>query len=123
MRLAPGIAPAPASAALEVRAFVPADAPAWDGLVAAAPEATFFHALAWRDVVEASLGHRGHYRCAWRGDRLVGLLPLVHVRSRLFCSALISTAFGVYGGILATDADAARAVAADAQALGAALGV
>ena len=111
------------AAPLEVRAFAAADAPAWEAFAAAAPDATFFHRLPWRQAVERSLGHRGHYRCAWRGGRLVGILPLIHVRSRLFGSALISVAFGVYGGIVAADAAAAHALAADAAALGGALGV
>ncbi|HUZ73963.1 MAG TPA: FemAB family XrtA/PEP-CTERM system-associated protein [Stellaceae bacterium] len=112
-----------ACGALGVRPFAAGDTAAWEGFAAAAPTGTFFHALAWRRVVERSLGHRCYYRCAWRGDRLVGILPLVHVRSPLFGSALIATGFGVYGGIVAADDGAARALAADAAALGTELGV
>ena len=108
---------------LEIRPFSDADAPAWEDYATGAPDATFFHRLSWRSVVEESLGHRGHYRCAWRGDRLVGILPLIHVRSRLFGASLVSVAFGVYGGIVADDPMAARALAADAAALGGTLGV
>jgi FemAB-related protein (PEP-CTERM system-associated) len=108
---------------VEVRAFSEADAAAWERFVADAPDATFFHQLPWRQAVERSLGQRGHYRCAWRGGRLVGILPLTHVRSRLFGSSLASVGFGVYGGIVTTDAAARQALAADAAALGEALGV
>ncbi|HZT52716.1 MAG TPA: FemAB family XrtA/PEP-CTERM system-associated protein [Stellaceae bacterium] len=111
------------AAATTVRPFAETDAPEWERFAAAAPDATFFHRLPWRDVVERGLGHRGHYRCAWRGERLVGILPLFHVRSRLFGSALVSVAFAVYGGIVAADPAAAAALAADAAALGASLGV
>jgi len=111
------------TAPIAVRAFANGDASEWERFVAASPQATFFHALAWRRVVETSLGHRSHYRCAWRGDRLVGILPLIHVRSRLFGSALIAAAFGVYGGILAADEAATQSLADDAALLGAALGV
>lgn len=109
--------------AVAVRAFGPADAAAWENFVAASPDAGFFHRLPWRHVVEDNLGHQGHYRCAWRGEVLVGILPLIHVRSRLFGNALVSVGFGVYGGIAAADAESARALAADAAALGEALGV
>lgn len=114
---------AEASAPVAVRPFVEADAPAWEEFVASAPAATLFHGLAWRRVVAGSLRHSTPYRCAWRGDRLAGVLPLVHVRSRLFGNSLVSVGFGVYGGILAEDDAAAQALADDAARLGATLGV
>jgi FemAB-related protein (PEP-CTERM system-associated) len=40
---------------------------------------------------------------AERGGEIAGVLPLVHVRSRLFGNALISTAFCVHGGPLGGD--------------------
>jgi FemAB-related protein (PEP-CTERM system-associated) len=116
-------AAADARATIAVRPFADADAAAWEGFAAAAPMATIFHGLAWGRAVERSLGQRRFYRCAWRGDRLVGILPLIHVRSRLFGSALVATGFGVYGGIVAADDAAAAALAQDAASLGAELGV
>jgi FemAB-related protein (PEP-CTERM system-associated) len=113
----------PASAAIDIRPFMPGDEAAWESFVAGAPDATFFHHAAWKRVVERSLGHKCHYRCAWRGGTLAGILPLVHVRSPLFGTALQSVAFGVYGGILAADDDTARDLADDAAALGRSLGV
>ena len=110
-------------APLAVRPFAEADSPAWEAFVATAPAATVFHGLAWQRVIAGSLGHATPYRCAWRGDRLVGVLPLVHVRSRLFGNSLVSVGFGVYGGILAEDGAAAQALADDAARLGATLGV
>jgi len=50
------------------------------------------------------------------GGVVTGVLPLVHVKSWLFGSALISTAFCVYGGPLANDADTATALRAAAVA-------
>ena len=45
-----------AGAVPAVRPFAVGDAAAWEGFVAAAPAATFFHALAWRRVVEREPG-------------------------------------------------------------------
>jgi len=111
------------AAPLQIRPFAAADSATWEGFVAAAPDATIFHTLGWQRAIARSVGHVSHYRCAWRGPRLVGVLPLVHVRSPIFGNALFSVAFGVYGGILAADQDAARALAADAAQLGDNLGV
>jgi FemAB-related protein (PEP-CTERM system-associated) len=76
----------------------------WDAYVAAAPQATFFHRAAWRNVIEA-LRHRSHYLYAERAGEITGVLPLAEIRSRLFGHALISTPFCVYGGVVASDAE------------------
>jgi FemAB-related protein (PEP-CTERM system-associated) len=116
-------APETEGASVLIRPFAEGDGPAWDSFVAAAPDATLFHGLAWQRAVTTSLGHEAHHLCAWRGDRLAGVLPLIHVRSRLFGNALFSAAFGVYGGILAADDEAALALALEAARLGDRLGV
>ena len=82
----------------------------WDAFVDRSPEATFFHGAGWKQVIEDSFGHRCYFLCAWSGDQVRGVLPLVHVRSRIFGNALISNAFCVYGGPVATDRDALLAL-------------
>ncbi|HEV8014987.1 MAG TPA: FemAB family XrtA/PEP-CTERM system-associated protein [Stellaceae bacterium] len=106
-----------------VRSLAPEDEAAWEGFVFAQPSTNFFHRAGWRRVIESSLGHRAHYRCAWRGDTLVGILPLIEVKSWLFGHALVSLAFGVAGGIAAIDDAAVAALAEDAARLGEQLGV
>ena len=75
----------------------------WDRFVEAAPEATFFHRAGWRTVIERTFGHACHFLQAERDGRITGVLPLVHVTSRLFGNRLISSAYGVYGGPVASD--------------------
>lgn len=80
------------------------DLPAWDAFVMAHPEGSFFHLAAWRGVIKAAFGHRPHFMLAERDGRICGVLPLVHVRSRLFGrNTLVSTPFCVYGGPIGED--------------------
>ncbi|MFO1056655.1 MAG: FemAB family XrtA/PEP-CTERM system-associated protein [Dongiaceae bacterium] len=95
----------------------------WDAFVAACPEATFFHRSGWKPVIERSFGHPTHYLMAERDGAVCGVLPLVHVRSRLFGSALVSTPFAVYGGPAATSESARAALDAAALSLAERLGV
>lgn len=89
---------------------------AWDRFVLnECPEASFFHRSGWRDVIEGVYRQRCHYLYAERDGQIVGVLPLVHVRSPVFGNRLISTAFTIGGGAAAVD-NAARA-ALDAEAL------
>jgi len=87
-----------------------AAAPAWDAFVDAMPTGTFFHRAAWADVFARAFGHTPHYVLAEQDGAIVGVLPLVHVKTRLFGNSLISSPFCVYGGPLAADAAVAAAL-------------
>lgn len=100
-----------------VRAATAADETAWDAFVNAHPDGSFFHRFAWRGVYEQALGHRAHYLLACQGDAIVGLLPLVYMRSRLFGASLASLPFATYAGPLCRDDAAAAALQAQAHAL------
>lgn len=63
------------------------------------------------------MGQRGRYLFAESGGEIIGVLPLVHIRSRLFGNALISTAFCVEGGPAANGEAARQALTARAAAL------
>lgn len=82
----------------------------WDSFVEAQPEATFFHLSAWKTVIEESFGHDCHYLFARQGKDIVGILPLTHVRGRIFGNSLISNGFCVYGGPVATTPEALEAL-------------
>lgn len=79
------------------------DSAAWDRYVAAAPDATFCHLAAWREVIGDVMGHETLYWSAVdkEGERQ-GVLPLVRVRSRIFGHYLVSMPFLNYGGPLGT---------------------
>ena len=94
-----------------------ATAPAWDAFVDATPSGTFFHRAAWAQVFVRAFRHTPHYVLAERDGAVVGVLPLVHVKSFLFGNSLMSSPFCVYGGPLAADAEAAAALDAYAGAL------
>ena len=87
-----------------------ANAAAWDAFVDALPTGTFFHRAAWASVLVRAFGHTSFYALAEQDGAVVGVLPLVHVKSRLFGNRLMSSPFCVYGGPLAATAGAASAL-------------
>lgn len=101
---------------MPIRVLTPAVRSRWDAFVEQHPDGTFFHKSGWQPVLEQSFGHATRYLYMDHGGVVTGVLPLVHVKSWLFGSALISTAFCVYGGPLANDADTATALRAAAVA-------
>ena len=100
-----------------------AAAAAWDAFVLGCPQATFFHRAGWQGLLEQVHGHRTHYLYAVRDNRITGVLPLAHVKSLLFGSALTSLPFAVYGGVAAADEASAQALEGRAQELARELGV
>jgi FemAB-related protein (PEP-CTERM system-associated) len=83
---------------LQVRAFADDDRARWTHFVSTCPDATFFHRIEWREIIEGVFGHRTHYLLAEQGGHITGVLPLAEVKSLLFGHSLVSLPFAVYGG-------------------------
>lgn len=95
-----------------------ADDAAIEAYLAAHAAATPFHTPRWGHAVSRSTGHRWIALTAHGDDgAITGVLPLHHIRSRLFGDALASAGFAVDGGIVADDAAIAQQLADAAIAL------
>lgn len=70
-----------------------------------------FHRPAWLRAVEAGCSHRAIGLIAEKMGAIVGWLPLSEVHSHLFGRALVSSGFGVGGGVLSEDDNVALALA------------
>lgn len=78
-------------------------------------QGSLFHLPAWLTAVERGTGQKACGYIVEQMGVITGWLPLTEVRSRLFGKALVSSGFGVGGGVLADDGDAAAALAVSAQ--------
>jgi FemAB-related protein (PEP-CTERM system-associated) len=99
---------------VEVIATTAAHDAEWNAFVDACPTASFYHRAEWRTVTESSFGHRTAYLAARRGGRLVGVFPLVQLKSVLFGNIGCSLPFVNYGGPAAADAEVEEALLAEA---------
>ncbi len=77
---------------------------------------SLFHRPTWLAAVEAGTGQRAAGLVAERMGAVTGWLPLTEVRSALFGKALVSSGFGVGGGILASGDATVQALAEAAAA-------
>lgn len=105
---------------LSVVAATDADRAAWDQYVDARGDEAGYHAWNWRQVFAGAFGHESIYLMASRAGEVVGVLPLVQIKSLIFGRTLTSLPFLNYGGVRADDAEtglalieAAKAEAAD----------
>ncbi len=100
---------------IQIHRLCEGDESRWDAYVEAQPGATFFHLSGWKQVIEESFGHNCYYLFAQLNETIAGILPLTHIRSRLFGDSLISNGFCAYGGPVATSPEIQTAL--DAAAL------
>ena len=71
---------------------------AWNAYVDGNARARLYHRFDWRRVNEASFGHRAAYLAAMDEGRIVGIFPIVRVKSQLFGNIACSLPFVNYGG-------------------------
>lgn len=92
------------------------DGTTWDAFVASHQDSTNYHQYGWRKIVEKSFGHSTYYLTALNTDNdICGILPLVHIESRLFGSFLVSLPFFSYGGLLFYENNAGEALLSNAR--------
>lgn len=95
----------------------------WDSFVNNSGNGTFFHLSGWKEVFERAFGYPTYYLYTEQHGEISGVLPLGHIKSRLFGNSLTSVPFCVYGGILAENEEAAARLRQRACELANRLGV
>lgn len=88
---------------------------AWNAYVGSSPRASVYHRFEWRDVNARSFGHRTAYFAALEDGRIVGVFPIVQVKSHMFGNIACSLPFVNYGGP-SGDSDAIEQALVDAAA-------
>lgn len=99
------------------------DADAWQSYVLEHASGSVFHAWAWRDILASTFGFKPHYLIARRGLSVVGVLPLMEVKTLLFGHSLVSLPFCSWAGPIAEDDASLQALDRAAVELAGQLGV
>jgi FemAB-related protein (PEP-CTERM system-associated) len=103
--------------------FVDSQESVWDSFVQSAQDSTPYHQFKWKTIIAKSFGHQCYYLGAVNNNgEWQGVLPLVHMRSKLFGNFLISVPFVNYGGLLYKDDSAASFLLEEAERLRRSLG-
>ena len=84
----------------EVTVLEANDAEKWNGLVEKDPYASVYHLWDWGEALSSTYGYERHYLAATKDGKLIGVLPLVHIKSLFFGNRLISLPFCEYGAPL-----------------------
>ncbi|WP_394664077.1 FemAB family XrtA/PEP-CTERM system-associated protein [uncultured Sphingomonas sp.] len=76
-----------------------------DAFVEVQAQGTPFHRTGWLLAGAKGCSQKAHYLLAERDGAIIGVLPLSEIRSPLFGAAMVSTGFGVDGGVLGEGAE------------------
>ncbi len=93
------------SGQLRIRRALSADAEQWNRFLEVCPDANFYQRYDWVRINAEHLGHDEVCLIAERAGELVGVLPVIRVRSRIFGDILTSMPFVNFGGPAAVDSD------------------
>lgn len=78
----------------------------WDNYVLSHPDSNVYHLSGWKNVIEKTYGHKTYYLAATDSkEKIVGVLPLVHLKHILFGNSLVSMPFVDICGILSNNED------------------
>lgn len=112
-----------ATSSIQVKQLSDGDTAQWDEFVKTHANATFFHRSEWKNVINKAFGHNGYYLYAENSEGVQGILPLIHIKSRLFGNTLSSMPFCTLGGIVSNTSEAQQALTNEAEKLATRLGV
>lgn len=99
------------------------DCAKWDQYVMHNSRGAIYHMSGWGRSVFHSMGHDIYYLYIEQDDVICGVLPLIHIKSRLFGNSLISVAFSIGGGPLFDNDEVLQVLDAEAIKLADKLGV
>ena len=83
----------------------------WDAYVCGSSDATFMHLAGWQHILKQQYNHKTHFLYAQENDKVVGVLPLIHIKSLLAGHYITS----LPGGVSARDEATAYALLKHAQ--------
>lgn len=75
----------------------------WDQYVLSHSAGSVFHLTQWKDAIEQAFGHKTHYYYIESNGCVIGVFPMVQLKSLLFGNIISSLPFAAYGGPIAND--------------------
>ena len=95
---------------LSIRPATPNDRDYWNNYVESHQECTPYHLFGWQEAVLAAYGHEPCYLLAESRNKLVGVLPLIILKTPLLGRRPVSLPFCDLGGPLADSTEIATAL-------------
>lgn len=101
---------------LVISKLKPGDHADWDDYVCK-KQASIYHDTRWTHLIKKVFGHDSHYFLARENEKVVGVFPLIQLKSLLFGNFMVSMPYFNYGGIVADTNDISISLISSAHKL------
>ncbi len=91
---------------VKVRMVEQSERSKWDNYVNCHPDASPYHAFAWKIAVEETYGHKAYYFLAEEDNAVVGILPVIQLRLHFLINDLVALPYCDVGGCLCNTQEA-----------------
>ncbi len=102
---------------IQITKATPTNQQEWDAFVQATPNASPYHLFAWGSAITEAYGHKPYYLMARQNGKLLGILPLIHLKLPFLLNQLVALPFCDVGNCLTTDSSVQGKLLAEAQKL------
>jgi FemAB-related protein (PEP-CTERM system-associated) len=102
---------------IEIALATPADQEEWDSFILSHPHASPYHFFAWGAAITQAYGHKSYSLMARQEGRLVGVLPLVHLKLTFLVNEFIALPFCDVGNCLSVNSDVEKKMLEETQSL------
>ena len=90
--------------------------PDWDNYVGL-KQTSIYHDSRWAQLIKKVFGHDSHYLMATDNDKVVGIFPMIQLKSLLFGNFMVSMPYFNYGGIVADSHEVMNSLISSAHKL------
>lgn len=102
---------------IEIAHATPADQEEWDSFILSHPHASPYHFFAWGAAIAQAYGHKSYSLMARQEGRLVGVLPLVHLKLTFIVNEFIALPYCDVGNCLSVDSEVEKKLLEETQKL------
>lgn len=88
---------------MKITKATPTNQPEWDSFVQNNPNASPYHLFAWGAAITEAYGHKPYYLMARQNGKLLGILPLIHLKLPFMINQLVALPFCDVGNCLTTE--------------------
>lgn len=95
----------------------------WDSYVKNHPDGSPYHQFAWKMAIEQAYGHKAYYLMALDSAKVVGIMPMIHVKCPLRRGQMVALPFCDVGNVLCHDYETLKSLVKEAIIISKRLGV
>ena len=93
------------------------DEKSWNNYLKQNTQGNFYQRYEWKNIIESNFGHECNFMIAEQDHNVVGLFPMVYIKSNIFGKIISSMPFVNFGGLIGDSQDIVDLLLQEAETL------